>query len=184
MLVVGSLLFPYGALRNKTGGFDSDPTLDGLAFVYSRNEAEVKALELLVEDGDDESVVVEAIGVDDRGIAGGDYNIDYGRVSGRTGLPTILGWAGHEYQWRGTRRSFQERTRDVEAIYTSPDIEQTKELLDKYNVSYVYVGSIERARYGIDDTSKFDAFMDRILDEGDVTIYKIRESIDDGIAMQ
>lgn len=82
VLVVGSLLFPFGALRNKTGGFDSDPTLDGLAFVSSRNEAEMKAMELLVEDGDDESVVVEAIGVDDRGIAGGDYNIDYGRVSG------------------------------------------------------------------------------------------------------
>ena len=184
VLVVGSLLFPFGALRNKTGGFDSDPTLNGLTFVYNRSDGEIKALELLVSDGGDESVVVEAIGVDDRGIAGGDYNIDYGRVSGRTGLPTILGWAGHEYQWRGTRNSFQERTRDVEAIYTSSDIERTKELLDKYNVSYIYIGDVERSRYEIEDTSKFDAFMEKILDEGDVTIYKVREARDDGIAVQ
>ena len=31
---------------------------------------------------------------------GGDYT-DYGRVSAITGMPTAIGWQGHELQWRG-----------------------------------------------------------------------------------
>ena len=30
---------------------------------------------------------------------GGDYSA-YGRISSRTGLPTLLGWPDHEYRWR------------------------------------------------------------------------------------
>ena len=111
-------------------------------------------------------------------------NLEYGRVSSRTGLPTILGWAGHEEQWRGNRRSFQERLQDVMEIYTGSDIEETRELLAKYDVTYVYVGPLERSLYGLDDTSKLDTLMDKPFDEGTVTIYRVRTNPEDDPVQQ
>ena len=195
VLVIGSLLFPFGAVYDKTNSFGSDPTLDGLAFVGNKGEAEREALEFLMKDATENSVLVEAIGLNAEGKPAGDYylgynlesqvlNLEYGRVSSRTGLPTILGWAGHEYQWRGSRRSFQERVRDVIEIYTGSDIDATKELLRKYDVSYVYIGRIEKALYGIQDTSKFDTFMDRVVDSDNVTIFKVRKGFEDDVARQ
>src|SRR5262249_4717050 len=64
-------------------------------------------------------VIVEAVG--------DDYSL-YGRISAFTGLPTLMGWQGHEYQWRanqlnGTqfKADFDQRRTDVNTIYSSPD---------------------------------------------------------------
>ena len=37
---------------------------------------------------------------------------------------------------------------EIETIYTSSDKELVKELLDKYDISYIFVGSCEREKYG------------------------------------
>ncbi len=182
VLVVGSGLYVYGAIENKTGGFSSDRSLDGLAFVERRSSAEAEAMRFLVSEGAPDSVIVEAVGITRDGSPSGDYhrgfneegeplNLEYGRVSGRTGLPTLLGWAGHEHQWRGSRHGFNERMNDVTEIYTGSDASLTRELLDKYGVTYVYVGSIERARYDSLDIEKLDRIMDRVFDEGGITIF-------------
>ena len=176
VLVVGSLLFPFGALYDKTGSFSAQRTLDGLAFVRDQDVSKTRALDFLIRDSEEDSVIVEAVAVDESGRAGGDYDPSFARVSSRTGLPTILGWAGHEEQWRGNRRSFRERAQDVMEIYTGSDIEATRELLAKYDVTYVYVGALERSLYALDDTSKFDTLMDRPFDQGTVTIYRVRTS--------
>ena len=182
-LVIGSGLYVYGALEDKTRGFSSSRSLDGLAFVERRNSAEVDAVDMLLSESGPESVLVEAIGITRGGYPSGDYylgfseegkplNLEYGRVSGRTGLPTLLGWAGHEHQWRGSRSGFDERLNDVTEIYTGSDALLTKELLDKYGVTYVYVGDVERARYDSLDIDKLDRIMDRVFDTGGVTIFK------------
>lgn len=62
-----------------------------------------------------------------------------------TGLPTVLGWF-HEAQYRGDA-PYQRRLGHVNAIYTSTDREYQRNLLDFYEVEYVYVGPAERTAY-------------------------------------
>ena len=176
LLIVASAMFPFGALNNKTGSFSQPPTLNGLAFMGDPDSPEAQALQFISRDADPDSVLVEAVSVDERGIPGGDYRPDFSRISGRTGVPTILGWAGHEEQWRGTRRGFRERAEDVRSIYTGSDAALLQDLLDKYDVTYMYVGRLERAQYGLGETSILDEFMDPVFVEGDITIYKVRQN--------
>lgn len=176
LLIVASSMYSFGAINDKTDSFSGSPTLDGLAFIGAPESPERRALEFLSRDARPYSVLVEAVAVDDRGVPGGDYRLDYARISGRTGVPTVLGWAGHEEQWRGNRVGFRERADDVKAIYTDPDPTIVRDLLGKYGIEYVYVGALERDLYALPEPLTFDSFMDRAFESGDITIYKMREN--------
>ena len=80
--------------------------------------------------------------------ANGDSYSGYERVSAMTGLPTVLGWYVHEWLWRDDTADLNEKSADIESIYTSLDAEYVKELLEEYDVSYIFVGSTEREKYG------------------------------------
>ena len=69
------------------------------------------------------------------------------RVSVATGLPTVAGWYVHEWLWRGDPDALNERNEDIEAIYTSGDEELVKSLIEKYNITYIYIGTQERQVY-------------------------------------
>ena len=111
--------------------------------------------------------------------------VDYSLVSTFSGFPTVMGWSGHEIQWRGgnsiTRAEVGQRTNDVETIYATTDVNQAKALLQKYKVKYVYVGSIETSastansgnpkNYSAAALAKFAQFMHPIYNSNGVTIY-------------
>ena len=40
-----------------------------------------------------------------------------------------------------------ERAGDIEAIYTSEDINLVRELINKYDISYIYVGPLEEEKF-------------------------------------
>ncbi|MFQ5988250.1 MAG: hypothetical protein ACE5H6_05325, partial [Dehalococcoidia bacterium] len=149
-----------------TNAFGGEPTLDGLAFAERTNPAEYEAIEWLNSNVGGAPVIVEA--------AGG-YFTNYFRVSARTGLPTILGSPGHELQWRGSYVLFEGREEDIHLIYESEDMGEVEETLEKYNVTYVYVGHLEREQYGMEVGEKFADFMDVVFENEGVTIYKVRE---------
>lgn len=67
-----------------------------------------------------------------------------------TGLPTIMGWYVHEWLWRGNLADLNAKIEEIKEIYTSTDETRVKELLEEYNVSYIFVGSCERNKYGAD----------------------------------
>lgn len=69
------------------------------------------------------------------------------RVSAMTGLPTVLGWYVHEWLWRNDVEDLNQKSADVEAIYTSPDRDQAEALLRQYEVSYIFVGAREKEKY-------------------------------------
>jgi uncharacterized membrane protein len=109
--------------------------------------------------------------------APGDHYAAYqyvGRVSALTGLPTLLGWGNHEHQWRGNYDEAARREPDIEALYNGLDTQRTLALLDKYGITYVYVGELEQQRYRAEGLEKFGALMDVAYQQGGVTIYRRR----------
>jgi YYY domain-containing protein len=165
VLFVLGMIYPLAAGFDRAGGFAHRPTLDGLAWVRQYSPAEYAAVQWLNSHALDTSVILEA--------TGGSFT-EYGRVSSRTGLPTLLGWGGHELQWRGSYDEPGRREPDINTIYSSLDTEHVLTLLQKYDITYVYVGSLERGKYTPAALAKFDRLMDVVFQQGNVTIYKRR----------
>jgi len=109
---------------------------------------------------------------------GGSYSAEgFGGVSAASGLATVLGWPGHEDQWRGgdpsARAQIGPRQEDVKTIYTTLNADEALALLKKYKVDYVYVGQLERNTFAPESLAKFDQFGSPVFREGDVTIYDV-----------
>ena len=163
ILLAGSLYYAPAAAASKGKLFHDDTTLDGLEFVSRESQAEYAAIAFVRENVGGGSAILEAVG--------GDYT-HFGRVSSSTGVPTVLGWPGHELQWRGSSVPFEGRESDVARIYDTHDPEEARTLLAKYNVDYVYVGPRERSKYRPEGLEKFSGFMETVFREGGVVIYR------------
>ena len=164
--LAASLYYPFAAAYSKSVGFRGEATLDGLAYVARQSEAEYEAIKKLRREARAGDGLLEAVGAD--------YT-DFGRISASTGLPTVLGWPGHELQWRGSSRPFTGREDDVALIYQTEDPAAARELLDKYGIKYVYVGLRERRKYGEDGLAKFATFMEEFFVMDNVIIYRLGE---------
>ena len=113
--------------------------LNAVTFLETDFPEDASAIRWLKENIEGAPVVLEA---------NGDSYTGYERVSATTGLPTILGWYVHEWLWRNNVEDVNEKSADVETIYTSSDMNAVKALLEEYEVSYIFVGSKEREKYG------------------------------------
>ena len=116
------------------------------------------------------SVVLEGVG--------SSYDIEgngFGGVSASTGLPTVLGWPGHEYQWRGGQlgmdQQISQRENDVRTIYSSTNDAEVRALLDMYHVRYIYIGNAERTAYGPDAGMLVSTLGTQVFRDGDIAIY-------------
>ena len=69
------------------------------------------------------------------------------RVSTTTGMPTILGWPGHEQLWRNDYLAVGIRRAAVEEIYSGPDPDIRCNLISRFRVRYVVVGQFEYSLY-------------------------------------
>ena len=120
--------------------------LNATAFLETDFPEDVNGIRWLKENISDAPVVLEA---------NGDSYSEYERVSAMTGLPTIMGWYVHEWLWRGDLADLNAKIEEIKEIYTSTDETRVKELLENYNVSYIFVGSCERNKYGADLNNDF-----------------------------
>lgn len=180
-LLAVALLFPVYAVQSRAAEYrgparapdgtalERQPaTLDGLAYLRRSNAPEYDALQWLranaVLTGEAPPVVLEAVG--------GQYS-GFGRVSANTGLPTVLGWPGHEWQWRGSDHPEPGRREPiVEQIYTTPDLGVVGFLLDQFDVAYIYVGELEASTYGAAGLEKFRDRLPVAYENERVTIYR------------
>lgn len=170
-LLAVAMMFPYrGALSRSVefrGPLNSETrrplTLNGLAFLESFNPDEYDAIIWLRENAAPSAVVLEA--------TGNPYS-NYARVSANTGLPTILGWANHEYQWRGDSTDEPSRRGPiVKEMYDTLDWGRTAVLLNDYDVQYIFVGSIERNDHSAQGLEKF-AHLEVAYANNSVVIYR------------
>ncbi|HXW01683.1 MAG TPA: DUF2298 domain-containing protein, partial [Anaerolineae bacterium] len=168
VLVAGGLVYPVLAIPNKADFFQNEPTLNGMAWIANYNPGDYAAIEWLWANAADDAVVLEAPGAQ---YAAYQYT---GRISALTGLPTLLGWGGHQSQWRGNYDEPARREPDIDLLYNTADIRQAQMLLDKYGISYVIVGPLERERYASPGLRKFEQFMAVAFEQDNTTIYQRR----------
>jgi YYY domain-containing protein len=101
------------------------------------------------------------------------------RVSIYTGLPAVLGWDWHQKQQRGDfAYMIDDRVRDVDQIFKTTSPNEARQLMDKYEVEYVYVGGQERAFYPPEGIDKFERMVrqgafERVHQHGAVSIYHV-----------
>lgn len=103
------------------------------------------------------------------------------RYSIYTGLPTVLGWDWHQIQQRasGPAQAVNERLLDVTSFYNTEDIAESLMFLDRYDVSYIMLGQLEKAYYpglGLEKFEQYDGeFWDEVYRDGDTVIYQVRD---------
>ena len=165
LLFVMAMFYPVLANTSRAGNFAHKPTLDGTAYLSDDHPEDHKAIAWLNAQVEGAPTILEAPG------SGGSSYVYEGRVAALTGLPTLLGWAGHESQWRGSYEVQRAREPDIEIIYNSLDPQTALTLLDKYDITYVYVGPQEQSRYDPRGLQKFEQFMEVAYQQDGVTIY-------------
>ena len=166
VLLAASSYYSVGAAWDRSTG-PGGGTLDGLDFLRSQGSSDEYGAIMWLRDDAPKGRLVEAVG--------GDYSA-YGRISSSTGLPTLLGWKNHEYQWRGSREAFEGREDQVSEIYSSADPSRVAMLLNDAKVQYVYVGKREKDSYGAEHLAGFTSFLSPVFQKGDVIIYEVSPS--------
>jgi len=73
----------------------------------------------------------------------GPYRGNGSRISSATGLPTIIGWDGHESQQRDDP-TLSTRIADTRTLYTSETPARAMTVIMQYRVRYIVVGEVER----------------------------------------
>ena len=158
-----ALLYPLNAtvsrLRQREGPF----SLDARGPLTSRAPGDAAAIAWLEKNAPRRAVVLEA--------AGDPYS-DYARIASHTGVPTILGWANHEGLWRSNDPEIAVRENLVRAFYTVPDAGTALQFLQRFRVTHVAVGPLERSTYPQADRVASYPFLEPVH-TGETTIYLV-----------
>jgi uncharacterized membrane protein len=83
----------------------------------------------------------------------------------------VLGWPGHELQWRGGVEEIGSRESDIRELYSTDNWITAKNILDKYNLRYIFIGEIEKNTYQISE-DKFIFNLPVIFNNASVVIYE------------
>jgi len=167
-LLVAAAVYPVAGTYARKAGFSRAPTLDGLGWLRASAPGDVAAIAWLRAHAPRDAVVLETVGQD--------YSaLGHARISTFTGLPTVLGWAGHERQWGhevGTRRA------DVDALYRTPDPAAARVLLDRYAVTHVVLGPLEASDHGDAGVAKWPALARRVFAREGTEVYEVESNSD------
>jgi uncharacterized membrane protein len=163
-LILLVMIFPWFSVRSYFGELKTYIGLDGSKWLAEQYPDDFAAIDWINSNADPSAVIVEA---------DGDSYTDYERFSTFTGHQTIAGWAVHEWLWRGSYDIIAPRREEVRQIYESPDIELTKDILDKYQVSYVIIGTLERQKFTQLQETKFIKLGRVAFSSGTTVIYSI-----------
>jgi YYY domain-containing protein len=108
-----------------------------------------------------------------------------GRIAIHTGLPTVQGWNFHQRQQRTLPQLgdlVYQRVYNINYFYSTPDSAEAWRILDHYDVEYIVVAGLERARYGQTNAlDKFDLMVSdgwlkpELVVDGQTLIYRVLE---------
>lgn len=168
LLIAAGLVYTVLAVPARAREQGVPWTLDGAAWLQNAYPEDAAAIAWLNDNIEGTPVIVEAPG---------DLHRAYvyeGRISAFTGLPAVLGWGGHQLQWRGNYDESGAREADLNLLMTTLNHTEATRILERYNVGYIYVGPLERQRYPKEALAKFAEMFPAAYDQNGVTIYQVR----------
>jgi len=117
-----------------------------------------------------DDVILEAIGAP--------YSY-YGRVASQTGIPALLNWAGSLNVLRGKYFYLISNPREnaVKRIYKTKNKKKIHQLLSKYNISYIYIGPLEREEFTEKELKGFEketTIFEKAFKKGNTVIYRVK----------
>jgi YYY domain-containing protein len=141
---------------------DSTWTLDGSLLFHRQYPDDAAAADWLASAP--LGVVAEAVG--------GSYT-SYARISAYSGQQTVVGWIGHEDQWRGTFEEQRQRgEHDIPVLYQTTSWDEALAIIQKYDIRYIVVGTLERNTYRVYE-SNFQLYLVPVFRSGEVVIYQV-----------
>jgi YYY domain-containing protein len=162
-LMVMALTYPVLGALNKANGFRPEVgfTLDALK-PFARFAPDETAAALWLQQAP-AGVIVEAAD------PGSSYR-EYARLSEYSGVPTVLGWVGHERQWRGGEAEMGSRLDDIARLYGTPSWDEAQTIIEQYGIKYIVVGNLERTHYQLNE-QKFSDHLPIVFRQGNLVIY-------------
>lgn len=149
----------YPVFKKTTTQF----TLDGNNYITTRDYNDYKAIHWINSNIEGQPVIVEAVG---------NAYTYYARISSNTGLPTVIGWPTHEWQWRGSGDEAFRRQNEISSLYQTTDKDEFQRILREYKVSYIYVGNLEHDAYPALNEKFMEAYGEIVYSYGTSKIYK------------
>ena len=111
-------------------------TLDGFRFIRRDRPGDLPLIDWLrAQAPGSQMLVLEAPG---------DSYTDKSRLSALSGVPTFVGWRGHEWLWRGDASAPYVRGDQVTAFYRSRSFEEVCAFTREHGITHVAVGSFEQ----------------------------------------
>jgi YYY domain-containing protein len=165
LLMIAALTYPVLGALNKTNSFKPSEgyTLDALEPLARFSPDEAAAIRWLQQVSP--GTVVEAAD------PGSSYR-DYARLSEYSGLPAVLGWVGHERQWRGGSEEMGSREADIARLYQTDNWDEALAIIQQYGIKYVIVGNLERSHYPLNE-AKFSEHLAEGFRQGNMVIYVV-----------
>ena len=169
IFVFSSLFYPVFAYIDKTNGFNPSQgfSLDASAYLAQFQPDEAAAIDWLSEAED--GTVAEAVG--------GQYS-GYARVSTLSGQQTVLGWPGHEGQWRGGYEEVGSREMDIRTLFETSDWSTALDIIRRYDIRYIFIGSLEQSTYSL-NIEKFQQNLSAGFQQGNITVFVIPNTLRD-----
>ena len=186
LLVTSAALYPMlgsvAKIKDRIA-LNAPHTLDGMAFMQTATYTDLDTVMDLSQDYDairwmqdnvlGSPVIVEANQVE--------YHWGT-RYTVYTGLPGVVGWNWHQRQQRTLTPHdwVYSRVDDVNYFYDTADLGFARDFLKKYDVEYIVVGQLERAKYLPEGIAKFETANDVlwtiVYQDEDTNIYQTLDS--------
>jgi len=160
-------IFPIFAIRSYFGELRTYQSLYGFRWMEEAFPDDMQAVGWLKQETVKSGVIPVIVEAD------GDSYTDYNHVSMMTGYPGIVGWAVHEWLWRGTYDIVSPRRDDVRKIYESGDTKVIKDVLTTYNVTYIIVGKLEREKFTNLQEGALREVATPVFESGQTIIYRV-----------
>jgi len=137
----GLMIFPFKAYPAYYRDLKDYQGLDGLRWMRNEEKDKWGAVVYLQDNRDGKNLLEAA----------GDSYSRFNSVSAFSGTSSVLGWGVHEWLWRGGYDKVRKRELEVETVFEKGREEESRKIIDKYGVGWIYVGEEERASYDVDE---------------------------------
>ena len=136
-LIVGLAAYPILAFKGYYG-FKNYQGLDGLQWMNKKYPSSYAMVNYLKNNEAQQVNILEA---------SGESFTEFSMVSAFSGMPTVVGWQVHEWLWRGSWDFPAKRLVELETIYLNPTSQESRALLDQYQIKYIVISNREREKY-------------------------------------